>query len=108
MTAFVSPQVDTSLSQLVDIYLDHQNLSDQDRPAVDSASPVAQRHRSLIFQLNHSGAYTTLREGLKAPLLRVVKEELGASGTMSKREMEPLYNKLYNRLMDLVHIRLGK
>ncbi|GAX79641.1 hypothetical protein CEUSTIGMA_g7082.t1 [Chlamydomonas eustigma] len=101
-------QVDISLSQLVDTYLDHKSVSDQNTPAADPAMPVAQRHRELIFQLNHSGAYTALREGLKAPLLRVVKEELGASGAMSKREMEPLYGKLYKRLMNLVHIQLAR
>ena len=68
---------------------------------------LTQRHKSLIFDLNRSGAYESMRESLKAPLLRIVREELGASGSMSQTEMRPLYGKLYCRLMDLLHLHLS-
>ena len=34
----------------------------------------AQRHRSLIFELNRTGQYGALQDSLKAPLLRLVKD----------------------------------
>ena len=69
---------------------------------------LTQRHKSLIFELNRSGAYESMRESLKAPLLRIVREELGASGGMSQTEMRPLYGKLYCRLMDLLHLHISR
>ena len=70
--------------------------------------PVSQRYKGLIFELNRSGAYDGLREGLKTPLLRVVREQLGASGRMAPEEMGPLYGRLYCTLMDLMHVHLSR
>ena len=97
-------QIDKAIQMLAAAFKDHYTVSDQE----DSSLTVPQRHKRLIFQLNRSGEYEGLRDSLKAALVRVVKEELGGSGNMSPEEMGPMYSQLYNRLMDLTHIRLAR
>eukprot|EP00798_Chlamydomonas_sp_ICE-L_P031356 gene31356-6512_t len=76
-------------------------------PLPETASqPTAQRHRRVIFALNRSGQYDELRNVMKAPLVRIVKEKLGKTGTMNPQEMGPKYNELYSHLMDLAHLEM--
>ncbi|KAG1676930.1 hypothetical protein FOA52_014806 [Chlamydomonas sp. UWO 241] len=71
------------------------------------AQPIDARHQGLIFDLNHSGAYESVRDSFKSALVGLAREELGAGGGMSPLEMTPLYSKLYARAMDLVHTQLA-
>ena len=84
-----------------------REASQEDANAAASPdAPVPQRHRRLIFELNRSGQYEAVLSSLKAPLQRLVREELSASGRMQPAEMGPLYSRLYARLLNLVHLQL--
>lgn len=99
-------QVSKAIQMLAEVYQNHTHP--EGHKAAEEDMPLTQRHKALIFELNHSGAYDSMRKSLKAPLIRIVKEELGASGDMSPAEMGPHYGKLYCRVMDLLHTHLAR
>ena len=99
-------QVAQAIKLLSEAYKKQTPLGGMGGGPEEAEASVMQQHKALIFDLNCSGAYDSMRESLKAPLLRIVREEIGVSGSMSPAEMRPHYGKLYCRLMDLLHLHL--
>ncbi|MEW5299580.1 MAG: hypothetical protein WDW36_002581 [Sanguina aurantia] len=78
----------------------------QESPAA-AAAAQAQRTKALVFELNRSGKYLALKEGLKAAVVRLVRERFRKSGAMGPNEMESLYSQLYVLLLDQMHEALS-
>lgn len=68
-----------------------------------SESEKINRRRALIYELNKSGAYMSMKESLKSSVVAIVREKFCLSGSMSKDEMSAVYNDLYVLLSEKAH-----
>ena len=66
-------------------------------------SEKVNRRRSLIYELNKTGAYLRMKESLKSSVVSVVQEKFRLSGGMSRDEMSAVYNELYVLLSENAH-----
>ena len=72
-----------------------------------SESEKINRRRALIYELNRSGAYMSMKESLKSSVVAIVHERFNMSGGMSREEMSAVYNDLYVMLSENAHAVLN-
>lgn len=96
-------QVNAALMALAHVY--HKHLQDS---SVKSF-PIPQKHKSLIFDLNRSGTYLSLRESFKTAIERIVRDQMtnGKDLISQPSLMIPHYSALYTNLLDLIHLEMS-
>lgn len=76
----------------------------------DSSSLTdADRKARVVFELNKTGAYIAMKEGMKKAVVKIVRERYNASPEgVSRADMEALYDDLNVHLVDEMHAALNE
>ena len=94
-------QVNAALTSLAQAYNEHGDVP-------RNQLPIPQKHKSLIFGLNKSGTYLSLRESFKPAIERIVREKMAGGKDIITQPslMSSHYSPLYKNLLDLIHLEI--